>query len=151
MTQADLVARLCDNHSFVRGAQFQPFGPNRGAVVAVRAHMLVMVLHTEGGTTWLSVAPSKEIQDLLWSFSNGYASQWSAMELKALSGCDDWNALQAMAHGQFAAAVRSLERAIAGMPEYDAPPVLDALDENTLELPPDYLQSVSLEDAPCVH
>ena len=151
MPQSDLANRLCSDHGFLRGMLFQPFGMNRGAVIATREHMLVMALGTDTGATWFSVAPAKEIQDLLWSFSNGYASQWSARELKALSGCEDWQALQLAVRGQFAAAVRSVERAIAGKPEHDPRPISEMPDDDVFELPSDYLQAMPMEDAPCVH
>ncbi|CAG2159767.1 hypothetical protein [Cupriavidus numazuensis] len=152
LTQSELATRLCTDHGFVRGALYEPFGPGRGAVVAQRDHMLVMALCAEGNRTWFSVAPSKEIQDLLWSFSNGYASQWSPLELKAISGCEDWGALQQRVHKQFAQVVRSVERAIHGAPEHDAAPEMPSYDGDVLEVPSDYLASMTGEEViECAH
>lgn len=150
-----LASRLAQHHEFTAATLFQPFGAGRGAVIAARRHMLVMALHQEDGTTWYSVAPSVEMQNLLWSFSNGYTSQWSPAELKVLIGCDNWPELLQLAQREFAAAVRSFERAVEGKPEVDPPaptPELDADDPSVMEVPADYLYSMSGSEMPeCAH
>jgi len=154
MMRTDLAKRLCDDHGFTQCMLYEPFGRTRGAVIAKRGHMLVMAIGTDGGNTWFSVAPSKELQDLIWSFSNGFAGQWSALELKVITGLDDWKALLEMAGRQFAAAVRSVDRAIAGQPEQDvqANPELVVFDGDAMEVPADYLHSFSgTEVVECAH
>ncbi|RDK11719.1 hypothetical protein [Cupriavidus lacunae] len=150
-----LAARLADAHGFTRSTLFQPFGAGRGTVIAQRDHLLVLAVHAADGQHWYEVTPSLEMQNLLWSFSYGYASQWSALELKALCGCTAWPDVIALARQQFAAAVRSLERALAGLPERDAPaaaPDLPFYDGEVIELPGDYLASMTgLEVSECGH
>ncbi|SPK77495.1 conserved protein of unknown function (plasmid) [Cupriavidus taiwanensis] len=154
LARTELAKRLCDQHGFTQCMLYEPFGRDRGAVIAKREHMLVMAIATDGGNTWFSVAPSKEMQDLIWSFSNGFAGQWSALELKAIAGLDDWKALLEMAASQFSAAVRSVERAIAGQPEEDMPeaPELPVFEGEAMEVPADYLHSFTgAEVAECAH
>ncbi len=150
-----LATRLADAHGFTRSTLFQPFGAGRGTVVAQRDHLLVLAVHAADGQHWYEVTPSLEMQNLLWSFSHGYASQWSALELKALCGCTVWPDVIALARQQFAAAVRSLERALAGLPERDAPtavPDMPPYDGDVMELPGDYLVSMSgMEVSECAH
>ncbi|ODV44180.1 hypothetical protein AWV79_10420 [Cupriavidus sp. UYMMa02A] len=149
-----LAKRLCDSHGFTQCMLYEPFGRDRGAVIATRGHMLVMAIGTDGGNTWFSVAPSKELQDLIWSFSNGFAGQWSALELKAIAGLDDWKALLELAGRQFSAAVRSVERAIADQPEQDVPdtPEQPMFEGDVMEVPADYLHSFNgTEAVECAH
>lgn len=155
MAAPALAARLAAAHGFARSTLFQPFGAGRGTVVAQRDHLLVLAVHAADGQHWYEVTPSLEMQNLLWSFSHGYASQWSTLELKALSGCTVWPDVIALARRQFAAAVRSLERAIAGLPERDVPTVVPDIpryDGDVMELPSDYLASMTgIEVSECAH
>ncbi|PMX90824.1 hypothetical protein, partial [Pseudomonas sp. GW460-13] len=61
----------------------------------------------------------------------------------------------ALARQQFAAAVRSLERALAGLPERDAPavvPDMPSYDGDVMELPGDYLAAMTgMEVSECAH
>ncbi len=82
MVRTDLAKRLCDSHGFTQCMLYEPFGRDRGAVIAKRGHMLVMAIGADGGNTWFSVAPSKALQDLIWSFSNGFAGQWAPWNLR---------------------------------------------------------------------
>ena len=141
-----LASRLADAHGFTRSTLFQPFGAGRGTVIAKRDHLLVLAVHAADGLHWYEVTPSLEMQNLLWSFSHGYASQWSALELRALCGCTAWPEVIALARQQFAAAVRSLERALSGLPERDAAtvaPDMPFYDGDVMELPADYLTSMT--------
>lgn len=141
-----LASRLADAHGFTRSTLFQPFGAGRGTVIAKRDHLLVLAVHAADDQHWYEVTPSLEMQNLLWSFSHGYASQWSALELRALCGCTAWPDVIALARQQFAAAVRSLERALAGLPERDAAtvaPDMPFYDGDVMELPADYLASMT--------
>jgi hypothetical protein len=118
---SDVALRLAEQHGFVRGSYFEPFGAKRGAVIAQRDMMLVMAVHTdiEAGRSWYAIAPALELQYLVWSFSNGYTKQWSARELKALTGHETWEGVLQLARAQFSAAVRSLNRALHGFPEIE--------------------------------
>ncbi|CAG9186103.1 hypothetical protein [Cupriavidus pampae] len=143
INRSDMAKRLADLHGFTQCMMYEPFGTGRGAVIAKRDHMLVMALGEAGGSTYFAVAPTKELQDLIWSFTNGLASQWSQLELRALTGLEDWSAVMKLAGAEFAAARRSVERAIAGKPERDVPIAAEmpTFDENAMEVPPDYLHS----------
>ncbi|WP_354676795.1 hypothetical protein [Cupriavidus plantarum] len=154
INRSDMARRLADHHGFTQCMMYEPFGTGRGTVIAKRDHMLVMALGEAGGNTFFAVAPSKELQDLIWSFTNGLASQWSQLELRALTGLEDWAAVMKMAGTQFAAARRSIERAIANKPEHDAPIVVEmpTFDENVMEVPSDYLHSFGDMGVPeCAH
>ncbi|SOZ16398.1 hypothetical protein [Cupriavidus taiwanensis] len=159
INRSEMAKRLTDQHGFTPCTLYEPFGAGRGAVIAKHDHMLVMALGEAGGNTFYAVAPSKELQDLIWSFSHGLASQWSELELRALTGEGDWNALMTMAAAQFAAARRSIERAIAGNPAHDAPTAqqsmtadMPLLDDDVMEVPPDYLHSFTgMEVSECAH
>lgn len=151
--RTDLAKVLCDHHGFTQCMLYEPFGTGRGAVIAKRDHMVVMDIGADGDTHWYAVAPTKELQDLIWSFSNGFAGQWSTLELKIITGHGDWPALLEMAGRQFSDAACVVERAIAG-PAKDAPSVqeLPDFDGNAIELPPDYLHPLSgTEVIECVH
>lgn len=154
INRSDMAKRLSEQHGFTQCMMYEPFGTGRGAVIAKRDHMLVMALGEAGGNTFFAVAPSKELQDLIWSFTNGLASQWSALELRALTGVEGWGAVMEMAASEFAAASRSLERAIADKPEHDASAVAEMpmFDENVMEVSSEYLHSFSgAEVSECAH
>lgn len=109
------IQQLLVKHGGFTAALFhQPYGPARGAVLAIRHGFVVMVHEEHAAEPELVVAPDVEMTNLLWSHSNGYASQWSARELKALSGCDSWEQLLTVAGTRFRAACTMLERAIDG-------------------------------------
>ncbi|MCP3018189.1 hypothetical protein [Cupriavidus basilensis] len=152
MAASEMAARVTNGHGFTRGTLFQPFGAGRGAVIAQRDHILLMALHTEGGHDWFSVAPSLALQQLLWSLSNGLTSQWSEPELKILTGCRTWPEVANLAGKQYAAAVRSVERALQGLPEAETPPVSAVLSEmpvdesGLLELPGNYMSYMQTDE-----
>lgn len=153
VNRAVLAKALHEQHGFTQCMLYEPFGAGRGAVIAKRGHMVVMALGADNGTEWYAVAPSKELQDLIWSFSNGFAGQWSALELKVITGHDDWKSLLAMAGHQFSDVVDVVQRTIDGPTHADpAEPILDPFYGNALEVPADYLYSLSGEEiAECVH
>ena len=154
INRLEMAKRLSEQHGFTQCMLYEPFGPGRGSVIAKRDHMLVMALGEAGGNTFFAVAPAKELQDLIWSFSNGLASQWSQLELRALTGQDDWKAVMTMATAQFADARRSVERAISGKPERDAPAIAEipVFEDDAMEVPSDYLHSFNgTEEAECAH
>jgi hypothetical protein len=114
-TPAREIQQLLVSHAGFTAALFhQPYGPARGAVLAIRHGFVVMVHEENAAELELVVAPDVEMTNLLWSHSNGYASQWSPRELNALSGCDNWEQLLKVAGTRFRAACTALERAIDG-------------------------------------
>ncbi|RZT29071.1 hypothetical protein [Cupriavidus agavae] len=154
INRSDMAKRLAEDHGFTQCMMYEPFGPGRGAVIAKRDYMLVMALGEAGGNTFFAVAPSKELQDLIWSFSNGLASQWSPLELRALTGHEDWAAVMKMAASQLADARRSVERAVSGKLEKEGATVADVTlyDENVMEMPSDYLHSFDAQETfECAH
>jgi hypothetical protein len=146
----DIQQLLVKYAGFTPGLFHQPYGPARGTVIAVRHGFVVMVHEDDASELELVVAPDVEMTNLLWSHSNGYASQWSPRELKALTACDSWEQLLKVAGTRFRAACTALERAIAGtiVPAavHPAPPPVDPViaaslpdDDDTPWLPSDYL------------
>jgi len=162
-TPAREIQQLLVKHAgFTAGLFHQPYGPARGAVIAVRHGFVVMVHEVDAAEIEFVVAPDVEMTNLLWSHSNGYASQWSPRELKALTACESWEQLLTMAGTRFRAACTALERAIDGTIEPPAPvpvkaavpdPVIAASlpdDDDVPWLPSDYLHEVPLvEGLPC--
>ncbi|WP_321853249.1 hypothetical protein [Paraburkholderia tropica] len=114
LSATDIQQLLVKHAGFTAALFHQPYGAARGAVIAVRHGFVVMVHERDAHELELVVAPDVEMTNLLWSHSNGYASQWSARELKALTACDSWEKLLAMAGTRFNAACTALERAIDG-------------------------------------
>jgi hypothetical protein len=139
---AKLRKLLCDEYQFIVGMLSEPFGAGRGAILAQRAHMLVLVLDDSDGAT-LAIVPSREMQNLLWSFSNNYAAQWNAHELNALTGHTTWPKVIEHASTEFTEAVRDVARAANGKRK----PKPISLDDGVPELPSDYLfDCPSMED-----
>ncbi|CAB3808842.1 hypothetical protein LMG28688_06860 [Paraburkholderia caffeinitolerans] len=153
----DVQQLLVKHAGFTAGLFHQPYGPARGAVIAVRHGFVVMVHEDNASEVELVVAPDVEMTNLLWSHSNGYASQWSPRELKALTACDSWEQLLKLAGTRFRAACTALERAIDGsiVPVATAPvdPVIAAPfpdDDDVPWLPSDYLHDAPVgEGIPC--
>lgn len=83
---------LVEVAGFAVGTLLEPFGKDRGAVIASHQGFLVMV-ETDLEGTELIVVPDVQLQNLLWSMNSGYASQWSDREIKILTGCDNWDDL----------------------------------------------------------
>ena len=153
LLQQDLV-----NHArFTAGIFHQPFGANRGAVLAQRDSCLVLTDSTDSSQPELVVVPDVEMQNLLWSFNSGYANQWSGRELKVLTGCDNWDSVLRHASEQFAKVCDDVRKAVDGTlvkpapaavaPEAACPdPVLSASFYNDDEVP--WLSSDYLFDSP---
>lgn len=153
---ADMAQRLANGHGFHAAAAAEPFGRGRGSLIATREHMLVLAVEPRADAHWYSVAPTLELQNLLWSWANGYASQWSELERRILTGRVGWPDILDLARQQFAAAVRSVERALTGMPESEAAPAPDDAmwmeREPLMALPVDYLVPISgAEVVECAH
>ncbi|RQS12144.1 hypothetical protein [Burkholderia sp. Bp8998] len=141
---------LVDHGGCTAALFHQPFGSGRGVTIAQRDSFLVLVHATDVDSPEVAVVPDVQMQNLLWSFSSGYASQWSGRELQILTGCTDWDALIKQASASFAQLCDTVRQAVAGTlgtkvirPE----PMLPIDDEDILFLPSEYLQEISLLEA----
>ena len=145
--QQDLVKHA----GFTAGIFHQPFGPQRGAVLAQRDSCLVLTDSTESEQPELVVVPDVEMQNLLWSFNSGYANQWGDRELRVLTGCDGWDTLLNQAAANFAKVCEDVQKAVDGSlvkpaesPKPD--PVVAAGFDNDDDIP--WLPSDYLFDSP---
>ncbi|PVX85731.1 hypothetical protein [Paraburkholderia unamae] len=158
------IQQLLVKHAgFVAGLFHQPFGAQRGAVIAQRNGFVVMTDDLEASHAELVVAPDVELTNLLWSQSSGYANQWSARELHALTGCDGWESLLKAAGNWFSRAGDDLALAVAGTlgakPVAPAAPAIDPVlsvsfpdDDDAPWLPSDYLHETPFaEGMSCGH
>lgn len=167
-----LQRTLVDHGGFAAGIFHEPFGSTRGAVIAQKDMFLVMshLSQPDEDGFQLVVVPGAEMQNLLWSFNTGYASQWSAREIRVLTGCGGWDDLLRKASTGFGEVCDLVEKAIDGrLPEPAAAPEPGqagqaaqvapdmvsrvapaqlALDDDVPWLPPDYLQDISMEERP---
>ncbi|CAB3807984.1 hypothetical protein LMG28614_06706 [Paraburkholderia ultramafica] len=112
-TMRDIQKSLVDHAGFAAAILHQPFGEHRGAVMAQSGQILVLSATTPG-TVHLSVTPTVQMQHLLWSYREGYATQWSAMEIRSLTGYAGWDELLTRARREFSRACESVTAAIAG-------------------------------------
>ncbi|MEQ5844312.1 MULTISPECIES: hypothetical protein [Paraburkholderia] len=167
-----LQRALVDHGGFAAGIFHEPFGSTRGAVIAQKEMFLVMshLPQLDEDGYQLVVVPGAEMQNLLWSFNTGYASQWSAREIRALTGCSGWEDLLRKASTGFGEVCDLVAKAIEGQlsEPADAPePVADMqaatvtpglvtravpaqleLDDDVPWLPPEYLHDMSMEERP---
>ena len=109
----DIQKSLVEHAGFAAAILHQPFGEHRGAVMAQSGQILVLSA-TSSGTAQLAVTPTVEMQHLLWSYREGYATQWSAMEIRSLTGYAGWDELLTRARREFSRACESVAAAIAG-------------------------------------
>ncbi|MGQ7932699.1 hypothetical protein [Paraburkholderia sp. D1E] len=158
LLQQDLVTHA----RFTAGIFHQPFGVDRGAVLAQRDSCLVLTDSTDSAQPELVVVPDVEMQNLLWSFNSGYANQWSGRELKVLTGCDNWDSVLRHASEQFAKVCDDVQKAIDGTLVKPAPaavtpvatcpdPVVSASfynDDDVPWLPSDYLFDSPVPEEP---
>lgn len=110
LLQIDLVKHA----GFTAGIFHQPFGADRGAVLAQRDNCLVLTESTLSDSPALVVVPDVEMQNLLWSFHTGYANQWSGRELKVLTGSDNWDSVLRLAAAQYAKVCVDVQNAVDG-------------------------------------
>ncbi|SAK81880.1 hypothetical protein AWB78_03962 [Caballeronia calidae] len=96
----DLQKSLVDLAGFTAAIQHQPFGQHRGAALAQSGQTLLLVATTPGACE-VAVTPTVEMQHLLWSYQEGYASQWSAAEIRSLTGHSGWPELLTNARREF--------------------------------------------------
>ncbi|NMM01481.1 hypothetical protein HHL24_26530 [Paraburkholderia sp. RP-4-7] len=127
--------RLTQLAGLVAGALTEPFGPQRGAVIATHHGFLVMA-DTSGPATEIVVVPDVRLQHLLWSYNTGNADQWSGRELKVMMGgnLDNWDALLIDANRKFRWTVSLVEQAIAGTLKKEEPQAAASVDNVVPEL-----------------
>ncbi len=149
------IPQLLINHAgFTAGMFHQPFGADRGAVIAQRGSFLVLAAPGDIGSSELAVVPDVQLQNLLWSFNQGYAKQWSDRELRVLTGCDGWDALLKKVAADFAKTCDTVNAAIDGslVKAVEPPKAAPVLAARIPELPDDddipWLPSEYLHNAP---
>jgi hypothetical protein len=151
---------LTDHAAFSAGMLHQPFGAGRGAVLAQKGSFLLLAESIDAEAADLAVVPDVQLQNLLWSFSKGYANQWSDRELKLLTGCQDWDALLKKARADFAAICAAVTAAADGsLGKPVEPPAPDRVlssplpdDDDVAWLPPEYLHDApGPEVMSCAH
>jgi hypothetical protein len=118
----DIQRSLVDHAAFTAAILHQPFGQQRGAVLAQSGQILVLSDTT--GERRIAVTPTVQMQHLLWSYQEGYATQWSAMEIRSLTGYQGWDELLTTARREFNRTCEKVAAAIAGT--LDAPVVTEA-------------------------
>ncbi|SAL84808.1 hypothetical protein AWB67_06776 [Caballeronia terrestris] len=109
----DLQKSLVDLAGFTAAIQHQPFGQYRGAVLAQFGQTLLL-LSTTPGACEAAVTPTVEMQHLLWSYQEGYASQWSAAEIRSLTGHSGWSELLTNARHEFSRTCDQVAAAVDG-------------------------------------
>jgi hypothetical protein len=130
----EIQKALVDYASFTAAIFHQPFGEHRGAVVAQFGKVLVLSATTPGITN-IAVTPTVEIQHLLWSYREGFATQWSAMEIRTLTGYSGWDELLTSAKREFTQVCEYVNAAIDGTLE--APKKVERVEQavNTVHEP----------------
>lgn len=144
----DIQRSLVDHAAFTAAILHQPFGQQRGAVLAQSGHILV--LSDTAGARQLAVTPTVQMQHLLWSYREGFATQWSAAEIRSLTGYQGWDELLTSARREFSRACEKVGDAIAGT--LRAPVVDVASDPMREPFPNDddeafFAQMVAISDA----
>jgi hypothetical protein len=109
----DIQRSLVDHAGFTAAIFHQPFGQQRGAVMAQSGQILVLS-ETTHAARQIAVTPTVQMQHLLWSYREGYAKQWSAMEIRSLTGYRDWDELLTRARREFSRVCDKVAAAIEG-------------------------------------
>ena len=130
----EIQKALVDHAGFTAAIFHQPFGEHRGSVVAQFGKVLVLSATTPGITN-IAVTPTVEIQHLLWSYREGFATQWSAMEIRTLTGYSGWDELLTSAKREFTQVCECVNAAIDGTLE--APKQVERVEQtvNTVHEP----------------
>jgi len=108
----DIQRSLVDHAGFTEAILHQPFGQQRGAVMAQSGQIFVLSATTPGASQ-VAVTPTVEMQHLLWSYREGYAMQWSAIEIRSLTGYTGWEELLTCTRREFSRACEAVAAAIA--------------------------------------
>jgi hypothetical protein len=112
-TARDMQRTLVEHAGFTAAIFHQPFGESRGAVLAQFGKLLVLSATTPRCID-IAVTPTVEVQHLLWSYREGYATQWSPLEIRALTGHANWDELLTGTQRDFARVCDWVEGAIDG-------------------------------------
>ncbi|SAK86552.1 hypothetical protein AWB75_05848 [Caballeronia catudaia] len=112
-TARDIQKSLVDFAGFTTAIQHQPFGEHRGAVLAQFGQTLLLLATTPGATE-VAITPNVQMQHLLWSYQEGYASQWSPAEIRSLTGYSGWSELLLNARREFSRACDYVSSALDG-------------------------------------
>lgn len=130
----EIQKSLVDHAGFTAAIFHQPFGEHRGAVVAQFGKVLVLSATTPGLTD-IAVTPTVEIQHLLWSYREGFATQWSSLEIRTLTGYSGWDELLINAKREFMRVCECVSAAIDGTLE--APQLVERVEQayDTVHVP----------------
>jgi hypothetical protein len=109
----DIQKSLVEHAGFTEAIFHQPFGEHRGAVIAQFGKVLVLCATTPGADT-IAVTPTVELQHLLWSFREGYAKQWSSLEIRTLTGYSGWDELMTGVQREFSRVCDQVAKAATG-------------------------------------
>ncbi|MFM0150511.1 hypothetical protein [Paraburkholderia sp. RL18-085-BIA-A] len=109
----DIQRSLVDHAGFTAAILHQPFGQQRGAVMAQSGQILVLS-DTTPRARQIAVTPTVQMHHLLWSYREGYATQWSSMEIRSLTGFHGWAELLTHARREFSRTCEKVAAAIAG-------------------------------------
>jgi len=96
---------------FTAGLLHKPFGDQRGAVIAQLDGLLVLV---NPDHPQVAVVPDVPRQYLLWSDTKRYRDQWSAHELKSMTGATSWPDFLGATEKRFAEVCEFVARALDG-------------------------------------
>jgi len=114
----DVQRDLTQYAGFTAGLFHKPFGDQRGAVIAQRDGLLVVV---NPDHRQVAVVPDVSEQYLLWSDTKGYRDQWSTREVESLTGSSSWPDFLGAIERKFAAVCETVALAICGQLK-EAPP-----------------------------
>ncbi|QTB53490.1 hypothetical protein [Burkholderia pseudomallei] len=150
-TDAKSLQKLLVDHGGCTAALFhQPFGVQRGAVIAQRDGMLVLAHVVDADDAEIVVTPGVEMQNLLWSFDAGYSGQWSGRELQILTGCSNWDSMLKQTSDAFSRLCGTVQAAVdgtLGKPASQPEPTLPVDDDDIpFFLPDEYLTPISLSE-----
>ncbi|NIE81848.1 MULTISPECIES: hypothetical protein [unclassified Burkholderia] len=156
-TDAKSLQKLLVTYGGCTAALFhQPFGAQRGAVIAQRDGLVVLAHVVDADQAEIVVTPGIDLQNLLWSFDSGYSGQWSGRELQILTGCPDWHSMLEQTSDAFRRVCGTVQSAVEGTlgkqasPPESTPPV-DGFDIPFFT-PDDYDQLISVsESQSCGH
>jgi hypothetical protein len=124
-----LRQRLAEVAGVEAGSMDEPFGPQRGAIIA-RHHEFLIMAGSVIAENEVVVVPDVQLQNLLWAFNTGHADQYSSLDLSVLTkgAVDSWEKLLTESNRHFRWTASLVEQAIANtlkkeQPEQKAPPV----------------------------
>lgn len=104
---------------FEGAGRHEPFGADRGQLLFQRDNMWLLAPTTAPDQRDYLIVPCRDLQYLLWSAENGYASQWTSLELDAISKTGTWDAFMAQTTAAFDRACADV--ALAAAEHFDVP------------------------------